>query len=673
MVFGIAALSFSLFSILLAVVDPAHASSTAADTLNPVKHLTLEELGEVQVTTVAKAPERVRTTAAAIFVITQEDIQHSGVTNLPDALRLAPGVEVAQIDSSKWSIGIRGFGSRLSRNVLVLIDGRTVYTTLLAGTYWEVQNVILEDVDRIEIIRGPGGTIWGPNAVDGVINIITRDSKETHGEMLSVGGGNQDQGFFNTRYGGGDNKNLNYRFYAMGFDRGPEFHTDGENYDRWRAAQGGFRADWTANTRDTLTLQGDLYDEGAGESVGATSYTPPYSQTLDGTALLSGANVLARWQRVLAEGEDLQLQVYYDRTNRREPNFIDNRDTYDVDFLDRFRLPARQQISWGVGARVSRGHDPMVVSGLVFLPTDRTDKLFTAFFQDEIRLVENRLSFSFGTKFLRTNFTGLQLQPSGRLLWTPTDKQTLWASFNHAVRTPSDAERNFYLSGYIGTMQGLPYFARFNANPDFRSEQLNGYELGFRQLVVKQFYFDIAAFHNHYSDLFSEDITGAPYLETNPPPVHYLLPAEFGNGLLGTTKGIEIAPEWHPTSYWTLGASYSFLQMDLKKSPHSLDVGTGPIVEGSSPRHQATAQSNLEFARNFNLDLTYRYVSALPGEAVPSYSTGDARFSWQVTRQFRFSVVGRNLMQPHHYESGGDPGPPVGIKRSVYGQLTWKR
>jgi iron complex outermembrane receptor protein len=660
------------FWLFFAGTSLTQASTDSQEINNPVKELTLQQLGDVEVTTVSKAPERLWKTASAIYVITQEDIQRSGVTTIPDALRLAPGVEVARIDSSKWSIGIRGFGSRLTRDVLVLIDGRTVYTTLLAGTYWEVQNVLLEDVDRIEIIRGPGGTIWGPNAVNGVINIITKSSKNTQGELVSTGGGDFEQGFFNTRYGGGDNKNLNYRIYALGFERGPEHHPDGLNYDRWRAAQGGFRTDW-ANDRDEFTFQGDIYGEGAGEIVTATSYTPPYQQVLDATAYLSGGNVLTRWQRVFGEGEDLQLQVYYDRTNRREPNFIDDRNTYDIDFLDRFRLPARQQISWGLGARLSRGYNPEVVSGLVFLPTQRTDKLFTAFLQDEIEIVENRLNLTVGTKFLRTNFTGLQLEPSGRLLWTPTDKQSLWASFTHAVRTPSDAERNFYLSGFIGVQDGLPSFARFNANPDFRSEQLNGYEAGYRRLLGKTFYVDVAAFYNHYSDLFSEDITGAPYVETNPAPTHLLLPAEFGNGLLGTTRGMEIAPEWKPLSYWRLATSYSFLQMQLRKSSHSQDVGTAPTIEGSSPRHQVGAQSDLDFAKHFNLDLTYRFISALKAEDVAAYSTADARFAWHFKEHIELSVAGQNLFQPHHTESAGDPGPLVGIKRNVYGQITWKR
>ncbi len=648
------------------------ASSFPQDSGNPVKDLSLAQLGDVQVTSVSRAPEEVWRTAAAIFVVTRDDIERSGATNVPDALRLAPGVEVAQVDSSTWSVGIRGFGSTLSRDVLVLIDGRTVYSSLHAGTYWDMQNVMLEDVDRIEIIRGSGGIIWGPNAVNGVINIITKSSRDTHGTLVSAGGGSRIQGFVNTRYGGGNGEALDYRVYLMGFDRGPESHSNDEKFDRWRLAQGGFRIDWKRDDRDAFTLQGDAYDEIKGEAVSATGYVPPYSQDLYGNAGVSGGNVLGRWQRIFGEGKDLQLQAYYDRASRYELNFTDLRDTYDVDFLDRFRLPAREQISWGVGARFSRGDNPPVVSGLTFDPQQRTDRLITAFFQDELAVIKDRLTLSFGTKLLETNYSGVQWQPSGRILYTPTSTQTLWAAYTHAVRTPSDVERNFNLLGLVGVeANGVPFFARFNANPNFQSEQLNGYELGYRRLLTGKVYVDLATFFNHYSDLFSEDVIGAPYVENTPPPTHVLLPADFGNGLLGTTEGVEIAPEWRPTDYWRLVGSYSFLEMHIKKSPDSLDVGSAPIIQGSSPQHEATVQSDLDFGKKFVLDLIYRYVSALPEQKVPSYSTGDVRFAWKATQHFQLSLVGQNLMQPRHVEFAGDPGPLVGIKRSVYGKITW--
>jgi iron complex outermembrane receptor protein len=677
-----AALIISLLG-LLAPNWARAAGQPVPEASNDLKQLSLEQLANVEVTTTSKVPAAVWKTPAAIYVITHDDIMRSGATSIPEALRLAPGVEIARIDSSKWSIGIRGFGSRLSRSVLVLMDGRTVYTTLLAGTYWEVQDTVMDDIERIEVIRGPAGTIWGPNAVNGVINIITKSAKDTRGTLASVGGGNIEQGFFNARQGWGNGTNLSYRVYAKGFNRGPEYHYDNQNFDRWRAAQGGFRVDWDHDTANKFTFQGDIYDEGAGESVIATSYTKPYRQNLRDTALLSGGNILGRWTRTQGEGRDIQVQAYYDRTNRHEPNFGDLRDTFDVDFLQRFRLPARQQISWGLGARFSHGNDLEVVSGLTFQPSQRTDQLLTAFLLDEIALVDNRLTLTLGTKLLHTNFTGVHLEPSVRLLWNPDEKQSFWTAYTHAVRTPSDAERDFFLSGFIAVdpASGTPFFARFNANRNFRAEQLNGYEIGYRRLISQNVFVDLAGYYNHYGALFSQDITGAPFLENVPAPPHFLLPAEFGNGLVGTTEGGEIAAEWRPLDFWRLRGSYSFLEMHIEKGRNSLDIGTAAGIQGSSPQHQVELQSGFDLAKSLNLDVAYRYVSSLPGQApngfpdlyVRSYSTADATFRWRFTKSFRLTVAGQNLLQPQHVEFAGDPGPGVGIKRSAYVEITYEK
>jgi iron complex outermembrane receptor protein len=654
--------------------NPARADEPQPNQPSPeaLKQLSLEELSQIEVTTPSKEPTKVSQTPAAIYVITGEDIRRSGATSIPEALRLAPGVEVARIDGNNWSIGIRGFGSDLTRSVLVLIDGRTVYTPLFAGTNWDVQNTNMDDIDRIEVIRGPGGTIWGPNAVNGVINIITKDAKDTKGMLVSAGGGNVEQGFLNFRYGGGNDKDFSYRIYGLGFTRGPEEHTDGRNFDDWREGQIGFRMDW-AESRDTFTLEGDAYDEIAGKSVQATSYTSPYSQILDANALMSGENILGRWKRTIDAGNDLQVQIYFDRVDRQTPNYIEDRDTFDIDFLQRLRLPARQELTYGLGARVDPVNDPVVVSGLQFVPYKRTDYLGTAFLQDQIGLVEDRLSLILGTKMLKTNFTSdVDFEPSIRLLWTPSEKQTIWAAFTHALRTPSDSEENFYLLGYIGNApNGTPYFARFNPNRNFLPEQMNGYELGYRNFLSKNIYVDVTGFYNHYHDLFSEDIIGQPYLETNPLPVHILLPADFGNGLLGYTKGAEIAPEWSPKDFLRLRGSYSYLHMNIGKAPNSADVGSAPGIVGSSPQHQGSVQLSVDFAKRLQFDFDYRYVSALAAYAVPSYSTGDARFGWRVSRQFELSLVGENLFQPGHAEYGGDPGPLILIRRSAYARLTW--
>jgi iron complex outermembrane recepter protein len=638
-----------------------------------LKTLSLEQLGNVEVTAMSKAPEQVWQTAAAVHVITQDDIRRSGATTIPEALRLAPGVEVARISANKWSIGIRGFGSRLSRSVLVLIDGRSVYTTLLAGTYWEVQDTVMEDIERIEVIRGPGGTVWGPNAVNGVINIITKKTADTHGVLVSAGGGNDEQGFLSTRYGGGNNRGFNYRVYAKGFNRGSEYHSDGDRNDRWGAAQGGFRLDWVKNERDSFTVQGDIYDERAGESVNLVNYAAPFQQVADGFSYLSGGNILGRWTRSFREGDDIQLQAYYDRTNRHEPNFGDIRDTFDVDFLQRFHIGSRHHLSWGLGGRASHGHEVATTTGLFFQPANRTDRLFTAFLQDDISLIPKRLTLEIGTKLVHTNYTGAELEPSGRLLWTPNDTETVWLAVTRAVRTPSDGERDFFLTGFIGTTtDGTPFFARFDANPIFKSEKLNGYELGYRRLFGKNIYLDIAGFYNQYYDLFSEEITGAPFVEVDPAPTHILLPAQFRNGLVGSTAGGEIAPEWRPTSFWRLRGSYSYLQMVLKKSPGSLDVGSGPMIAGSSPEHQVLIQSSFDLPKRFTADISYRFISALPGLSVPSYSTGNARLACSFGRHWEVSVGGDNLLQPHHLEFPSDPGPSVEIKRSGYAKLVWR-
>jgi iron complex outermembrane receptor protein len=259
-------------------------------------------------------------------------------------------------------------------------------------------------------------------------------------------------------------------------------------------------------------------------------------------------------------------------------------------------------------------------------------------------------------------------------LWTPTAKQTVWAAYTHAVRTPSDVEEDFDLSGYIATTpSGIPYFAEFIANPHFAPEQLNGYELGYRRLLGKRVYADIATFYNHYHDLFSEDIIGGPFLDSDPAPTHILLPAQFRNGLLGYTKGGEIAAEWEPRGIWRLRGSYSYLHMNLGRAPDSGDVGTAPGIVGSSPQHQAMLQAGIDLSKALQLDLDYRYVSALPGQLVPAYSTADARLAWRVNRQFELSFVGQNLLQPAHPEDGGDPGPLVGIKRSAYVEVRWMK
>src|ERR1700676_3883462 len=345
----------------------------------PLKQLSLAELGNVQVTTTSKEPEQIWKTSSAIYVLTQEDIRRSGATSIPEVLRLVPGVEVARINSNSWSVAIRGFGSAFSKSVLVLIDGRSVYTPLFAGDYWDVQNVVLEDVERIEVIRGPGGTIWGSNAVNGVINIITKSAKNTHGSYASTSSGNIAQSESGVRYGAGHGNKLDYRAYAMGFGRTPEFHSDRDNYDGWQLGQAGFRTDSRLTDRDTLTVQGDLYKGSVGQQVGIGYYSPPAQRTIDGTEDVSGGNLLGRWRRVLSDTSDLQVQAYYDRTYRLGPQVGETRNTFDIDLLHHFVLKKRNDIIWGFGARWSPSDIIQTVPTVNFTPHHQDNNIYSAF------------------------------------------------------------------------------------------------------------------------------------------------------------------------------------------------------------------------------------------------------------------------------------------------------
>jgi iron complex outermembrane receptor protein len=650
-----------------------HGQAPLASGQNQLKSMTLEELGNIEVTTVSKEPEEVWKTPAAIYVITQQEIRRSGVTNIPEALRLAPGVDVARITSGEYAISIRGFNSRLSRSVLVLIDGRTVYTPFTAGTYWETVDTPIEDVDRIEVIRGPGGTIWGPNAVNGVINIITKNANDTQGVFADGGGGNVEQVFGDVRYGSGNGNGFGYRVYVKGFGWAPQYHSDGDNYDDWHAGQGGFRMDWNANARNSYRLQGDVYRQDLGERVSPTNYNPPANYDMSGDASLYGGDILWNWRRVQGEGRDIELAAYYAHDTRNELNFGDIRNTVDVDLVDRFPM-RRQDFTWGFTLRASHGNEVQLYSGLTFTPSERTDQLYQGFIQDEVSLVKKRLSLVAGTKVLKTNYTGVLAEPNIRLLYTPTPTQTLWAAYTHAVRTPADVERDFNLSSLLGyAPNGLPYFARFSANPAFRSEQLNGYELGYRGLADAKLYFDLASFYNRYGDLFSEDLLGLPFVETSPAPTHLLLPLQFGNGLVASTAGGEIAPDWRPERWWRIGGTFSFLDMHVKKGTNSKDIGSASTVQGSSPEYQALFRSGFDLPRSVSADMRARYVGALPGIKVPSYWTGGATVRWAASRHIQFTVAGRNLLQPHHVEFVYDPGPAVGIRRSVYAQITFNK
>jgi len=636
-------------------------------------HLSLAELGNVEVTTTTKEPEEVWNTPAAIYVITQEDIRRSGATSIPELLRLAPGVEVARIDSDHWAIGIRGFNGQFSKSLLVLIDGRSVYSPLFAGVYWQVQDTLLPDIERIEVIRGPGGTIWGANAVNGIINIITKNAKATHGALVTAGGGNVDQGELAARYGAARGRNFDYRVYGKGFIRGAEFHPDGQNFDEWKMGQLGFRTDWTPNGRDSVSVQGDMYKGRMGERVGISFYSPPSVEVIQDPAHhTSGGNVVARWRHQVDANSDFELRGYFDRTTRFSPQLDETRNTFDLDFLYH-RVAGRQDFLLGAGARWSPDHIGQKFTTLDFVPHDETDSIYSWFAQDRVGLVPDKLALILGSKFEHNNRSGFEWQPTGRLLWTPTPHQTVWAAFTRAVRTPSRLDQDLRLTVYLGfPIAGDPAYFRVDGSKDFRSEELLGSEVGYRTLLRRNLYVDLAIFRNEYNDLYGYGPRSI-LVEANPAPAHLVLYQTLANALKGDTSGGEIAPDWKASRWFEVKGWYSYLHLHVHDRPGYTDALNTVADNGSSPHHQARVQGLFNFPKRFEFDATYRYVSSLPAQKVKAYSTADARFGWRMADHWALSVSGQNLLQPHHAEFGSDVNTIVGIKRSVYGQIAWTR
>jgi len=620
-----------------------------------LKDLSLEELGNVQVVTYSKTPSELWDTPAAIYVITSDDIQRSGATSIADALRLAPGVEVGRLSSTTWAVGIRGLQNNFSKSVLVLIDGRNVYTPLFAGVYWDVQDMPLDLIDRIEVIRGPGGTIWGPNAANGVINIITKSSRDTHGITANALGGTQDQTLDDLQYGGAAHQ-VNYRFFGRGFERAHEYHTDGINDDTWHQERVGVRADY-ASGRDTYFAEADAY---RGDSPHIVGTTPIYDET-------SGGDINVRWQRDLSQTNGFYVQAYFDRTARTNNNSLgETRNTIDIDFIHHFNLPGRQQFTYGGGLRWSPYHIISSVPGEGLTPPVATDHVYTAFAQDEVHFSE-KLALTAGAKLTHNNFSGFDIQPSARLLWSYGEHQSLWLGITRAVTTPSDIEENFLLQGGSPTT-----VIQVLGNKNFKSEDVLGYELGYRLLHGDRFYVDLSSFWSQYSNLQS---FSAPTVTTSAGVT--TIGIQYQNQIAGHTTGFEFAPHVTIAPWWHANLNYSYVSGNFGANGPTSDISsTGSVntYEKSTPRHIVFLQSKMDLPWQFQFDQLYRFVSDLPAQKVNAYQTMDLVVGRPLGRNIFLKVVGQNLFQPHHNEWGtGDPTQPVvGINRGMYVQVSFK-
>jgi len=662
---------------LLSALLAGNAMAQDQKSVPDVTAMSMEDLMNMQVTSVSKHTQKVADAAAAIFVITQDDIRRSGATSIPEALRLVPGLEVARIDQNKWAIGSRGFNGRFDNKLLVLIDGRSVYTPLFSGVYWNIQDVLLQDLDRIEVIRGPGATLWGANAVDGVINIITKPAASTQSAIVEAGGGTEERGAGGVRYGGKIGDATHYRIYGKYFDWGPsDYVTGGTAHDGWDAIRGGFRADWTPSGANSLTIQGDIYRSNYNETLTVPTLSAPYSNTFPNNGTYSGGNILGRWNHT-TEGGSMSLQMYYDNTTTVDHSlFEDHQNIFDVDFQDGFHVGNHQQFLWGLGYRsILDGNDSSFTVSLQ--PNQVNLNQFSTFLQDEISLADNRLRLTLGSKLEHNTFTGFEVEPNARLLWTLTPNQSVWTAVSRAVRTPALTEEGLRLNSAVIPPNPQnpqnPFFPTVLAvfgSPKFNSEDLLAYEFGYRMQATSNLSFDIATFYNRYSNLRSAE-PGTPFPEGGPVPTDIVVPFVAANKMSGGTYGLELFADWKVIPKWRLSGSYSYLQMDIHKNSDSQDP-TADVPNGSSPRHQWYLRSSVDLPKHFDEDTTLRFVDHLSGLSLPGYYSLDAHLGWKPVKNLEFSIGGQNLLDNHHLEFLPDfvNTSPTVVKRSVFGSIT---
>lgn len=620
-----------------------------------LRDLSLQQLGNVEVTSYDKTPTELWNTPAAVYILTRDEILRSGVTSIVDALRLVPGVEVGRMASNYWAVGIRGLQNNFSKSVLVLVDGRSLYNPLFAGVYWDVLDMPLRDIERIEVIRGPGGTIWGPNAANGVINIVTRSAAETHGIIADGIVGNEDQNADDLQLGSAARR-INFRLYSRGFARAAEYHQDDINDDDWHEERVGFRADQSLGANSWF-FEGDSYRGDSPRILGTTPYDDE----------ISGGNLNFRWERNEPAGNGLYAQAYFYRTLRTNDPLGESRNQIELDFLQHFHVPGREQISYGGTLRWSPYHILGKIPYDTILPAEGTDHVFTALAQDEIQLSPS-VRLTAGLKLEQNNYSGLDLQPSVRALWLVRQHQMVWGGITRSVTTPSDLEEGQYI--HIG---GPAVYTQVLGNHNFKSEDVIGYEAGYRGLYTNRVYIDLSTFWNQYSQLQSFE----PFTTTSAPGVT-TLNIEYENQISGSTSGFEIAPEISLLPRWRLTMGYSFLNSRFSANGPTLNISSSGSVQTydhSSPKHSVFAQSALDLPGDLEFNQIFRFVSVLPAQKVPAYETMDLVISKNLGRNFMLSAAAQNLLQPRHVEWGtGDPTQPaVAIERDAYLQITWRR
>jgi iron complex outermembrane receptor protein len=665
----------ALRAALVCAAASAACPVSSAQSLNPavagpndsLTALSLEELTRVQVTSVARKDQKLLKVAAAVYVITADEIRRSGATSVPDVLRVVPGIEVAQINANVWAISARGFNGRGANKVLVLVDGRSIYNSLYSGTFWDQNQVPLENIERIEVIRGPGATMWGANAVDGVISIITKKAKDTQGFMVSVEAGRNSLPDADIRYGGHEGQNFQYRLDGR-FQESLALVTAAGSPagDRWSSGQAGGRADWKIDDRDTLTADGQIYTGGGRDQINPV-YPLPSSFSSGSTFDLSGGFFRSRWERQL-DRSDLALEVSYTREGRSESLAHGTLNTVDIDFQHHLLLGRRNDFNWGGGYRF-RADDVM---GLVSTPHS-TESLFSIFAQDEFSLVPAKLSITGGIKlqdFLNGSGNSPEVQPQGRILWTPNKTSSLWAAVSRAIRTPSEIEREISLSFALPNQNGIPASGAIAGDPYLPGEVVIAYEAGYRHQFGKRFSIDVAGFYNHYTRLI-ESVQLQPYIAFTPGPV-IMVPETYASTGAADTHGVELAASWSPRRNWRLQLSYAWESASFQALPNVALIQP-PGAIWATPAHVVSARSAWDVTRRWSFDSSLYTASQITQQAIPAYARVDVRIARKLGEGSEFSCGVQNLFDERHLEFRSEDNLISSyMRRNAFAKMVWR-
>jgi iron complex outermembrane receptor protein len=636
-----------------------------------VTDIDLDDLLKVQVTSPTMKEQTLTDVPAAVTVIRHDDLRRMGATTLADALRSVPGLQVARIDANSWAISGRGFNSTSANKLLVLIDGRSVYSPLQSGVFWDVQDVFLEDVDRIEVIRGPGGSLWGANAINGVINIITKRADETHGGVALGGAGTEERVFAGVRQGFKISEDVHARVYAKYFDRDDAadgIDDDEDAHDDWFMARAGFRADWKVGAGTSVRVSGDYYNGKVQERVSTFDLNNPVPQPFFERTDVRGGNVVVRWEREFDPASNLYVQLYYDHTFRHSPLFHDILHTVDLDLHHRLRFMEGQDLIWGLGYRRYQSDfdgDFIIQSD----PAVHRDDIVSAFVHYEAVLIQDRLRLTAGSKFENNDYTGFEYQPSVRMAWNPEERHMAWIAVSRAVRTPSIIDVDLRANAVV-IPGSPPTVIAILGTRDFESEELLAFEAGYRVRPTDILSLDLAFFYNLYDNLRSIE-SGAPFLENDPPPQHLVVPFLLENEIEATTWGAEASANLQAAAWWLIQANYSHLRMNLDPNDGSTDT-TSEAAERQNPRHQAWIRSAMDLTAELALDVMARYVSGLRAFDVEGYVQADVRLAWQdPSRKFEAALVGQNLMRDSHPEFNAKASRSE-IQRGAYLSLLWR-